>query len=127
MTAAPDLAAPVRAVLRAGEKAKAPEAELASWRRILDLLEQGQLELGEDETPAEAFPPLLAVAHEALTRRVADCRGSDAEERRIGALKRLRDLLLRSAIRAGAAIPSFDQRPSVGLDGAATENERQAA
>ena len=104
-----DLAATVRAVLKAGEKAKALEAELASWRRILGLLETGELDLGEDETAAQAFPTLVAIAHQALTRRTADCDGSDAQERRICALRRIRDLLLRSAIRAGAAIPSFDQ------------------
>jgi hypothetical protein len=111
--AAPELLGPARAELKAQEQAGIAEPQLACWRRIVVLLQDGELQLDYDERAADAFPPIVAAAQQSLEHRVRQCAAapSEAHERRIAVLRQIRDLVMRSAIRAGAKLPSFDPQP----------------
>lgn len=126
MPSAPELVAPCRAELKAREQGypllvesmelhpDEADRDLAAWRRIVTLAETGEVALDDEENPADAMAALVAAAQAGLDRRVAKCAESpsDAAERRIAALRNVRDRLLRGAIRAGARLPSFDHPPA---------------
>lgn len=111
-----DLAAAAKREQRALEKAGAPADETAAWQRIAALLQDGSADPGASEKPADALAVLFAAAHAAVERRIdkAQAEGllfGDASRLlrdHVDSLVAIRNLLLRSAIAAGATIPSLD-------------------
>jgi hypothetical protein len=104
---------------------------IAAWRAIVALLRCGEtaFEPCLGLTPAEAWPEVVAAAHAACEHRLrVSLRTSSTDaERQMLAIRQTRDLLLRSAVRAGATLPSFDAPATVGVDGPATKTQREAA
>lgn len=85
---------------------------LAAWRAIVTLLRDGSVPLEPclGERPADAWQMLVAqsviAADYRFGRAVAD--GSEDSCRRSAAAREIRSLLVRSAIRQGAEVPTFD-------------------
>lgn len=87
---------------------------LAAWRAIAEILHRGTatFEACLGETPAEAWPHLVEAAALATEHRLhrALIKNSPEAELRMIAAREIRDLMMRSAIRQGAQLPSFDQQ-----------------
>jgi len=139
----PELVAPVRAELKARIDKGVDEAGIGRWRRILALVETGEVELraptvgvdGAPDDPGEfasiAMADLLTEVQSALRLRVGQCMAASSAgsvgvdgprtkelSNRIRSLHKLRSLLLRSAVQTSADLPSFDDPPStVCMDG----------
>lgn len=97
-----------RRIAEMGEQAH--ERELTCWRRILALVEGKEVAIGFAERRSDAMAELMQGAQVALYRRVEQClaQPTAARGQHIRALHRLRGILMRQAICAGAQLPSFD-------------------
>lgn len=97
------------------EKRTADEAGrgLAAWRAIVALLEHGTSEFEQclGTTPAKAWPHLVEAAEAAVEHRLhqALIRPEAAFEARMVAMRELRTLLIRSAVRQGAVLTSIPE------------------
>lgn len=85
---------------------------IAAWRSIVQLLRCGEaaFEPCLGSTPAEAWPEVVAAAQAAAEHRLRAALRSHSidAERQMLAVREIRDLLWRSAIRQGATISGFD-------------------
>lgn len=100
-----------------GPRTKELAAEVQAWKRIVTLCDAGELILPDEERPAEAWRPIVATVQAKLERRVEQAGevGQDGPpskrdplEKRIAALRALRDALTTAAIHRGAKLPPFD-------------------